>query len=596
MAIAPERGIHDPSYATLDISDFSFTLDATDRTKITISISNNGGIIKSFKLMYVLDGQPFSVNPPTVTVYSNSSPIVITGLTPTSRYKVFLVGFSQINGGGNFGRSIEKVIQMPGISESPKTNVTVIVDREYPNGKEEIIEGITDQTTSTPSENLAAINGLLTNVARGVLSVPGPANLANAATKRISYKKWGRLVNGIWKNPINVDAPTGENPVYNIFGTALFFDDRLKNPAQRGGFGFYFDSTKVSGYFIQVQTTVDSVRATTPKEISFFKLINGKYFKISDSQTINLNQVAGVYSGQVYKIDIKVKSTASQVEITAYINGYKITAIDNATLNNPILYPTDTIAAYAHLNTNMYLDYVYANKILSTNYLDADSTFGSYSGLYSESLLNTNFGETIFNSQNVDPAEGSIEEFGTVARELRKIKIRYNNRPGKPVYVSTGINKLAKVVGSKLTNFGAEIYVLNNSSSFIPLEDGDTNSFFVLGTTISKTGEYEESSTKLSEFTVEEPLVFASNWIQSKQEAASLETWIKTNWASKQMTVDMSVFGNPFLEIGDLITINHPYQSLSAQPDAANYRKFVVIGIDHNYESGLETQIKCRTL
>jgi|688.fasta_scaffold05335_14 hypothetical protein len=596
MAIAPERGIYDPSYATLDILDFSFALDATDRTKITISISDNGGIIKSFKLMYVTDGQPFSVNPPTVTINSNSSPIVITGLTPTSRYKVFIVGFSQINQGGNFGRSIEKVIQMPGVSESPKTNVTVIVDRENPNGKEEIIEGITDQTTATPSEDLALKNGLTTNVPRGVLLIAGPANLANAATKKISYKRWGKMVNGIWKSSINVDLPTDLKPVYNTFGTALFFDDKLKNPAQRGGFGFFYDSAKVSGYFIQIQTTVDSVAATTPREVSFFKLINGEYFKISDSQTIDLNQVVGVYSGQIYKIDIKVKSTETQVEIIAYINGFKITATDNLIGKNLILYPKDTIAAYAHLNTNMYLDYVYANSITLENYLDTDSTYGTYSGAYSKSILNTNFGETIFNSQNIDPPVGSIEEFGTVARELRKIKIRYNSRPGKPVYVSTGINKLAAVVGSKLTNFGAEIYVLNNSSSFIPLEDGDTNSFFVLGSTISKTGEYEESSTKLSEFTVEEPLVFASNWIQSKQEAASLETWIKTNWASKQMTVEMTVFGNPFLEVGDLIEINHSYQSLSAQSGNTNYRKFVVLGIDHNYESGLETQIRCRTL
>ena len=62
------------------------------------------------------------------------------------------------------------------------------------------------------------------------------------------------------------------------------------------------------------------------------------------------------------------------------------------------------------------------------------------------------------------------------------------------------------------------------------------------------------------------------------------------------MTVEMTVFGNPFLEVGDLIEINHSYQSLSAQSGNTNYRKFVVLGIDHNYESGLETQIRCRTL
>jgi hypothetical protein len=580
MAIAPEYG--SPSlYLDLTISDFNVSYDPIDKTKIIIDIPYNFTDIASYKVMYVSEGQPFTINSP--TVFSNTLPIVITGLVPATKYKINIIGFSFLNGGGNFGRSIEKTIQVPGITEAPRPVATIVVDAG--NGKVE--PGITDKTLSAgSSEDLAKENGLNENVARGVLKVSGPQNLAGALTKQISYKSF---------DSINITAPTGANPVYNTFGTALFFDDRLRDPSQRGGFGFFYDSEKISGYFIQVQTTVDSVEATTPREISFFKLMNGKYFKISDSQTIDLNK-AGVYSGQIYKIDLKVKSTATSVQIIAYINGYKITATDNVSLNNPLIYPTKTIAAYAHLKTNMYLDYVYANKISEEEYVSPDSFYGTATGSYSENLLGINFGEYIFNSKSYEAKSSSIEEFGTVARELRKIKIRYNNRPGKPVYVSTGINNLAKIVASKLTNFGAEIYVLNNSSSFIPLEDGDTNSFFVLGSSISKTGEYEESSTKLSEFTVEEPLIFSSNWIQSKQEAASLESWIKTNWASKQMTVDMSIFGNPFLEVGDLIIINYPYQSLSADSSSNDYRVFVVLSIEHSYDSGLETSIVCRTL
>ena len=578
---APEPG-EDSGYPILDISDFSVSYDEVDKTKITISVSNNNGDIKSFRVSYVLEAEPILVGSP--TIYSNSSPIVITGLVPATKYKIFLLGFSQINGGGNYGRSLEKIVQVPGITEKPKPIVSVVID----DGNGKVEPGITDQTKGSGVEvDLAKLNGFNESTARGVLKIAGPQNLASAVTKQISYKDF---------DSIDITSPTEENPVYNTFGTALFFDDKSRDPAQRGGFGFFYDSEKINGYFIQVQTTVDSVKATTPKEISFFKLINGQYFKISDSQTIDLNKVSGVYSGQIYKIDLKVKSTPSSVQITAYINGYKITATDNATLKNIIITPTKTIASYAHLKTIMYLDYVYANKISLEQYTDSDSSYVTYNGSFSKNILNTNFGEYIFNDPSYDPPPSSIEEFGTVARELKKVKIRYNNRPGKPVYVSTGINKLAQVVASKLTSFGAEIYVLNNSSSFIPLEDGDTNSFFVLGSTISKTGEYEESSTKLSEFTVEEPLIFSSNWIQSKQEAASLESWIKTNWASKQMTVNMSIFGNPFLEVGDLIIINHAYQSLSANSLDDNYRVFVVLSIEHTYNSGLETNIVCRTL
>jgi hypothetical protein len=62
------------------------------------------------------------------------------------------------------------------------------------------------------------------------------------------------------------------------------------------------------------------------------------------------------------------------------------------------------------------------------------------------------------------------------------------------------------------------------------------------------------------------------------------------------MTVDMSIFGNPFLEVGDLIIINYPYQSLSADSSSNDYRVFVVLSIEHIYDSGLETSITCRTL
>ena len=441
--------------------------------------------------------------------------------------------------------------------------------------------GLVDNTVKDLAE-YANRQGLDIDTPRGVLLVPGPLTLKKNNNYNVVYKEFPS---------VNSTLPSSDNdPVYNTFGTTLFFSDKEKNPNQRGGFGFYFDDSKQNGYFLQIRTTVDAVTNTAPKEVAFFKVISGQLYPLSDSQGIDLNRIAGIYRGQTYKIDIKVKSAQTYVEIVAYINGFQIKALDTAAPNNTIIIPSKKIAGFSYAQTNTYLDYVYARGINVDQWANTDTVYGVYNGSFSKNILDTSFGSNILNSQSQEPNEFALEEFGTMAREIRKVKVRYNSRPGNPVYVSTGLSKLAQVLATKLTSFGAEIYVLNNSSAFIPLEDGNENSFFVLGNTISKTGEYEQSSTKLSEFTVEEPIVFASNWIQSLPEAAALETWIKENWSSKQITVTMKVFGNPFISVGDVIKVYHSYQSLDGS------REFVVLTVDHQYDQGLETSIICRTL
>ena len=635
MAIRPEFEIDNPSYLdVLKIPNFTWqTYLSPTSVIITFPLNVN---IKSYEVQYILDdGNGSYVENGFGPFYINTNQIIIGDLTPGAKYEIAVKGFNQINGGGSIGPFLWKTITVPLPLEPPKVVTTITgsqsataatsntfgwslpdyLKADY--NKEGIINidstgsgntgsgntgsgstgsgstvipnnpknddsiGLVDNTVKNLAE-YADRQGLDIDTPRGVLLVPGPLTLKKNNNYNVVYKEFPS---------VNSTLPSSDNdPVYNTFGTTLFFSDKEKNPNQRGGFGFYFDDAKQNGYFLQIRTTVDAVTNTAPKEVAFFKVISGQLYPLSDSQGIDLNRIAGIYRGQTYKIDIKVKSAQTYVEIVAYINGFQIKALDTAASNNTIIIPSKQIAAFSYAQTNTYLDYVYAKGISVDDWVKADSTYGVYNGAFSKNILDTSFGSNILNTQDLEPSDFALEEFGTMAREIRKIKVRYNSRPGNPVYVSTGLSKLAQVIASKLTSFGAEIYVFNNSSAFIPLEDGNENSFFVLGNTISKTGEYEQSSTKLSEFTVEEPIVFASNWIQSLPEAAALETWIKENWSSKQITVTMKVFGNPFISVGDVIKVYHSYQSLDGS------REFVVLTVDHQYDQGLETSIICRTL
>ena len=54
----------------------------------------------------------------------------------------------------------------------------------------------------------------------------------------------------------------------------------------------------------------------------------------------------------------------------------------------------------------------------------------------------------------------------------------------------------------------------------------------------------------------------------------------------------MSVFGNPILSIGDIVTIKYPYEGL----DGTAAKKFIITNITQSFDQGLETTILCRSL
>ena len=224
-----------------------------------------------------------------------------------------------------------------------------------------------------------------------------------------------------------------------------------------------------------------------------------------------------------------------------------------------------------------------------------DKTFAIYDGQFSAAFIATMFGQQISNSQlqTAAPSTGVLEEFGTVAREIRHVKIQYENppRPAYPIYASTSTNQLAKVIYSKLQTFNADVYAINNSGTSVPLDDGGTTSFYILGKTINSSGSVSYTTNGPNQYTVVEPAAFSSTWIQKESDAVNLAQWIENVWSNKQSVINLSIFGNPFISVGDIIAIDYPYNNLDYQT-----QKFIVTNVSHSYNEGLETSISCRTL
>ena len=386
---------------------------------------------------------------------------------------------------------------------------------------------------------------------------------------------------------------------YYSFGTSVFLDKSSTNPSQSGGLGFFINDLGARGYFVIVETLKSSSTANR-KSVRIIKAQPDGIKVLKDSQITLKSTLDAIYSGLAYTIDVKVKLSGQRVDIIADINGHKITAsdINSSDLGkdpNWILGPTKN-AGLMTLDGTAIFDYIYASTIDKNKYTSSEYNTNIYQGQFSNDILDTAYGDMVYNA-NLEKDEIStykvkdvIDEFGPVVREIAYVKQKLNTRPALPISWSTGANKLVSIIGSKLSSFEAEAYILNNTSVTIPLSDKGINTLMVIGNGIEPSEGLIYSTDDTSEYSIKEPIVFDSTWIQSEADAKSLAEWIKAKVMNKGRVVNMSVFGNPLISVGDIVSISNDYQGFEGT------EKLIITNVSQRFDQGLETEVTCRTL
>jgi hypothetical protein len=386
------------------------------------------------------------------------------------------------------------------------------------------------------------------------------------------------------------------------FGTRMFFDSQLNSPEQAGGIGFCLDQTGENGYYVLVRTTA---YAGLQKDIMIIRVKNGKLTVLKDSQQTSTKTLAGIYAGSSYNIDVLVKSeihytsdTLTKNTITVFINGFKIEAIDSGTDSVNLTIPPVSITKNVGLHCGQgiaYFEYLYAKSIDEDVYKNISLTRGyEYNGVYADDTLSMLFGDLIYNAgQTADDENGALFEFGTTAREIRKVKESYDDesRPAVPITFRTALNKYVKILDQRLQPFGAETYVLNNTSTTVVLDDSNNTSFYVLGNSIRRSGAIDYDTDQSEDSSNKEFVVFESSWIQSEEDAKTLADWIKSSVLNKGRFVDIEVFGNPLISAGDIVSIKYPVLGMS-ETDT----KYLVVRCSLQYSEGVTTTLSCRAI
>jgi hypothetical protein len=500
------------------------------------------------------------------TVTSTSLPILVTGLNAGARYEFTTKAWV----GSTYGNSILDTYTMS------KSNVAVGVV-----GGTSTPQQLTSGKSYLTLSQKSSIKGTYSTAYRTFNSID------LSSTSDLSIQNLSGLSQTI-KNYLTTK--------YYSFGTSIFMSSNIDNLNQEAGMSFFVDGQGCDGYAILIENLA-SAASKDRKAVRIVKT-KGKQMKLlADTQKTESSALQGVFAGKAYNIDVKVKVSGTALEIVAYVNGFKITATDQYDNNEKngiqeILPPTQTVGLICGQGT-AYFDYIYGLAIDQAKYEKQDYQANIYQGQFANDLIDVAFGNILYNnlaaSDDISRTKVALDEFGTVAREILYVNTKFD-KPVYPVRLTTGSNTLVNLLGSKVSNFGMEAYVLNNSSTTIPLADGGANTFLMYGNTLGDSGTLEYTTDDLGEFVTKEPVIFESSWLQNENDVKSLANWIKDHVVNRGKIVTIPVFGNPLISVGDIITARHEYVGFHGT------EKMIVVSINHSYDQGLETSLVCRTL
>jgi len=589
MPIAPDLLlIGEDSSSTLEIWYIGASEVLYNSATITFGLGLSTG---SIKYRHYVEGSPSGSYQTT-----NGATVTLSGLLPNTTYTIEATPYSLQNGGGSTGDKKSISFKTP-----VQSKAGAVVQSLNLSPVDAITKGMLARILATEAEAAALNYGITSQTDQSSSASASTPSVKPASGAEASSLKPTNSVFQLSNNSKEIGSYISAEKTFSIdtsgsyyaFGTTIFLkQDNDVSSSNYGGISIFSDNLGRQGYFIEIQSSDVAANITKSNPVRILKIKDGKKYTIDDSQDLDIQTFGAVFGGKSYKLDVLVKKSTGKVEFVVYVNGFKITATDvNTDASQSVMPATNKISLISSQGT-LYFDYVYGMNILEEDYNNSN-IFNIYDGKFSDATLSLAFGDKVINAPTTQPRKADIDEFGAVAREIRHYTFKYKN-PSFPTYPTTGANSLVKIIGKKMDPFKAEIFVINNSGMFIPLVDDESNSLWLLGKSVSKSSYSEYEDTSLNKYNNPQPVIFESRWIQKASDAKALADWIKDTWSSKKQILNISVFGNPLLSVGDIVKVHYPYNDMDGSEPSSE--RYVITSVSQTYNGGLSTSITCRTL
>jgi hypothetical protein len=461
----------------------------------------------------------------------------------------------------------------------------------------------TDMITTMDNIVFYPYNGGARNVVNGVLGV---GNIG-ANPLQYHYVKAGSKISA----PVTNDRP-------KYYGARIRFPS-VGLPNAVAGIVFEGDYGD-TGYYIELATTenVDNTGRQQHELCCRVMPANAGMYWATAEGGDNRGYKAGILRDVWYDLDAKIERLNNDdVRITAYLNGVLQGAWQVKSAQQPAG-NAGTFGMHVRAITYAEFEYVYgfstyANEIVPQD-PDKSSVLdllkGGYSSGFIEKEVKYNFrlinpahitaGGAMYYPQIINDANFAIYEFGPVVHELREFDVQFKEE-SRPVGHSNILvsNEEVEIIAYESDAFGARFLLANASRKDEVVKgedqiDGDTTvSHVILIYGRSVYQEEEKTITKSDLPSIRKTGVtktqVESRYIQTDEMAAELGQWIVDLWASGVDEIELTIFANPFLQLGDLVTMNFPVKGM-----LPSTHKYFVTAISKEMQEGYTMKVTLR--
>lgn len=375
-----------------------------------------------------------------------------------------------------------------------------------------------------------------------------------------------------------------------------------------GGIVIDYNESNNSGYFIEFSlgATVETYgKANVNKTINIYKLTSGvktvlasldaveAKFKRDSENTIFKDSVS-FQTVQDYDIQVLRVERNKKMCLDLYIMGQLICQVEDST---PLPRTTKAGVFVSGDSTAFFAKYGAWGANDSGSLQDGSFFADSIRGFTTEVVAAGYLGAV--NKPNQDNTY-DYYEFYPVIREIRIEEFDYLKFPATPVKIASGaaITRYGATILSS-NSFRAKIALINESTFPTPLSSafpGSATAQYpkLIGYALKKfdAKEYKTSVSKArsddAKFEVD------SEWIQSYDQAKGLADFIKAKSSvvkngktNDVINVNVEIFANPLVQLGDTVDVEHPDLGLSSSTHS-----FIVTGISQSFSGGLSTTLR----
>lgn len=427
--------------------------------------------------------------------------------------------------------------------------------------------------------------------AGGFLPQANASSLQLTTNSTFTSNSWYVVTTGLSTDPM---------PVY--YGTRMNYTDSgfsaggIVIAAGTNDSGVYIDLQQTEGMTTSSRKYGDEIGVHT-------RYSNGTYKRYGRGAR------ATIPKGVDFDVDVKVSRVSSTRVIDVMLNGVKVlqTTIPDAE------WPDSTggrHGLYVRGPVSAHFEYFYSWRATLNESFDDATWWNRIKGGYQSNQYD---GELSYNMSSITLREGTralridkntlrrMDDFGPIVHEVREFEIDFATAP--VVYSQLYFSNDSQVICPEYnaTPFGASFVLANISRDNAVVDGEDTLTFgedspveqvfIVYGRTFIAEDERKytvknnQAIIRRGEVNVE----IASKWIQSEESAKSLGEWITYHWSGGNDQVSLKSFGNPVLQLGDVVSINDPSSSM-----APSTHQYFIVGISQNYGEGLETTFTLR--